>query len=86
MLPEYVNARNALIIDDRMHLPSGERIPNDGSGQGLKYAIDSWLSANRVRQDPLQHSLDTAPSPRNIHSIVHSRSEKFSSCVNVTHL
>ena len=48
---EYVNARNALIIDDRMHLPSGERIPNDSSGQGLKYTIDSWLSANRVRQD-----------------------------------
>jgi hypothetical protein len=35
-----------LIKNDHLHLPTGESIPNDGSGHGLKSMIDSWLAAN----------------------------------------
>jgi hypothetical protein len=43
---EYVCTGCALIKNDHLHLPTGESILNDGSGHGLKSAIDSWLAAN----------------------------------------
>jgi hypothetical protein len=46
---EYVRTGRALIQNDRLHLPNGQPIPNDGSGRGLKHAIDTWLAADSAR-------------------------------------
>jgi hypothetical protein len=35
---------HATIKDGRIHLGNGQSIPNDGSGCGLKFAIDSWIA------------------------------------------
>jgi hypothetical protein len=42
---EYISTGCAKIMDDRMHLPNGRGIPNDGLGRGLKAGIDDWLAA-----------------------------------------
>ena len=41
---EYVRTGRALVMGDRLHLPNGQSIPNDGSGRGLKHSIDAWLA------------------------------------------
>jgi hypothetical protein len=41
---EYVLSGRATIKDGRIHLGNGQSIPNDGSGRGLKFAIDSWIA------------------------------------------
>ena len=46
---EYVRTGRALIINECLHLPNKQPIPNDGSGRGLKSAIDTWLAANSAR-------------------------------------
>ncbi|KAH9042193.1 hypothetical protein EDB85DRAFT_2139539 [Lactarius pseudohatsudake] len=51
---DYTN--RILILNDRLHLPNGQPIPNDGNGRGLKPAIDKWLAANPVRPAPLSSS------------------------------
>ncbi|KAH9080608.1 hypothetical protein EDB83DRAFT_998541 [Lactarius deliciosus] len=45
----YTRTNRILILNDRLHLPNGQPIPNDGNGRGLKPAIDKWLAANPVR-------------------------------------
>lgn len=35
-----------MIIDDRIHLPNGQPVPFDGSRQGLKANIDTWIAAS----------------------------------------
>lgn len=45
---EYVSTGRALIKNDRIRLPNGKPIPNNGKGRGLKPAIDEWLAANTV--------------------------------------
>ena len=42
---EYVRSGHTIIIGERLHLPNGQPIPNDGTGRGLKNGIDSWLAA-----------------------------------------
>ena len=46
---DYVDTGRTLILNDRLYLPNGRLIPNDGNGHGLKPAIDKWLAANTVR-------------------------------------
>jgi hypothetical protein len=58
---EYVRTGRALIKNDRLHLPTGESIPNDGSGRGLKSAIDAWLAANSTTRPG--ELTTTPPSP-----------------------
>ena len=41
---EYVRSGRATIRDGRIHLGNGQPIPNNGSGRGLKNAIDAWLA------------------------------------------
>lgn len=36
----YACTDRILILNDRLHLPNGQPIPNDGNGRGLKPAID----------------------------------------------
>jgi hypothetical protein len=52
---EYVDSGRATIKNGRLCLPTGQPIPNDGSGRGLKYGIDSWIAANSapVTDSPL---------------------------------
>jgi len=45
---DYALTGRILIINDRLHLPNRQPIPNDGNGRGLKPAIDKWLAANAV--------------------------------------
>ena len=33
-----------LVQGDRLYLPNGQPIPNDGSGRGLKHGIDTWFA------------------------------------------
>ncbi|KAH9065477.1 hypothetical protein EDB87DRAFT_1574608 [Lactarius vividus] len=37
----YACTDRILILNDRLHLPNGQPIPNDGNGRGLKPAIDN---------------------------------------------
>jgi len=41
---EYISTRHAKIVEDRMCLPNGQGIPNDGLGNGLKASVDNWLA------------------------------------------
>jgi hypothetical protein len=43
---EYYRTGRVKIIGNRLHLPTGEQIPNDGRGLGLKASLDAWLAAN----------------------------------------
>ncbi|KAH9048591.1 hypothetical protein EDB84DRAFT_1573933 [Lactarius hengduanensis] len=61
---EYYDYTNRiLILNDRLHLPNGQPIPNDGNGRGLKPAIDKWLAANPVRPAPLSSSHSERQGP-----------------------
>jgi hypothetical protein len=42
---EYVRGGRATIRNGRIHLPSGDPVPNDGAGRGLRESIDKWLVA-----------------------------------------
>lgn len=50
---DYARTGRILITNDRLSLPNGEPIPNDGNGRGLKPAIDEWLVANIVSSTQL---------------------------------
>ena len=43
---EYVDTGRVKIVGNRLHLPTGQAIPNDGRGLGLKASIDAWPAAN----------------------------------------
>jgi hypothetical protein len=43
---EYVDTGRVRIVNRRLYLPTGQPIPNDGRGLGLKAGVDSWLAAN----------------------------------------
>jgi hypothetical protein len=47
---EYVRSGRAIVLSEpggpgRLYLPNGQPIPNDGTGQGIKHSIDTWLAA-----------------------------------------
>ena len=42
---EYVRMDCTKVINDRLHLPNGQRIPNDGSNRGLKHGINTWFAS-----------------------------------------
>jgi Aspartyl protease len=74
---EYVDTGHVKIINCRLYLPTGQPIPNDGRGLGLKAGVDAWLAANKqysstsiaptVQRDPPPHaasfSLEVLPDP-----------------------
>ena len=41
---DYVCSGRASIRSGRIHLPTGDQVPNDSTGHGLKAGIDSWLA------------------------------------------
>ena len=55
---EYVDTGRVRIINRRLYLPTGEPIPYDGCGLGLKASVDTWLAAN---QQFSSSSTSTAP-------------------------
>ena len=44
---EYVDTGRVRIINRRLYLSTGQPIPNDGRGLGLKAGVDAWLAANQ---------------------------------------
>ena len=75
---EYYRTGCVKIISNRLHLPTGEPMPNDGRGLGLKASLDAWLAANAQppsdatmpspQRDPPPHatsySFEISPEPR----------------------
>ena len=55
---EYVDTGHVQIINRHLYLPTGEPIPYDGRGLGLKASVDTWLAAN---QQFSSSSTSTAP-------------------------
>ena len=63
---EYVDTGRVQILNGRLYLTTGEPIPNDGRGLGLKAGVDAWLAANKqysntstnptVTRDPPPHT------------------------------
>jgi hypothetical protein len=53
---EYFNSGRVKIYNDRIYLPNGQPVPNDGSNRGLRHSIDAWLAR--------QPSLSTPPPTR----------------------
>jgi len=43
---EYIKTGQVTVKNNRLFLPNGGPIPNDGSGRGLKHAVDTWTAAN----------------------------------------
>src|SRR6266702_774314 len=56
---EYVDTGRVKIFDNRLFLPTGQPIPNDGRGLGLQASVDAWLSANKPPS-----SDSTTPTPQ----------------------
>ena len=50
MAQEYIRSGRALVSGDRLYLPNGQPIPNDGTGHGLRHGIDTWLAAQPQAQ------------------------------------
>jgi hypothetical protein len=42
---DYVHLGRVKVIEDKICLPNGQRIPNNRTGQGLKVSIDWWLTS-----------------------------------------
>ena len=51
---EYFDAGRISIINERIYLPNGQPVPNDGLNRGLRHSIDAWLAR--------QSSSNTSPS------------------------
>ena len=43
---EYVRTGRAVVINDRIHLPNGQPIPNDLPGGTLQFKLDTWAARN----------------------------------------
>ena len=61
---EYLGLGRVLVQGDRLYLPNGQPIPNDGSGRGLKHGIDTWFAAQApVTPAPKQQVSFTRETP-----------------------
>ena len=49
---EYVRSGRATVIGNRIHLPNGQPVPNDGTGRGIKASIDTWLASQSAPAPP----------------------------------
>jgi hypothetical protein len=47
---EYIDSGRAVIVNHWIHLPNGQPVPNDGTGQGIKASINNWLTAQYPSQ------------------------------------
>src|SRR6266404_2356844 len=48
---EYLRTGHTIVFNNCIHLPNGEKIPNDGSNRGLQHGIDIWLVANATNTE-----------------------------------
>jgi hypothetical protein len=60
---EYVHAGRAAVVDDRIRLPNGDPVPNDGLGCGLKASIDAWLANQPPASQQNTHPFPREPPP-----------------------
>ena len=68
---EYVDSGHAWIIHNRICLPNGQPVPNDGTRRGLKVGIDTWLASQSAAPPPAQaRAIFTRdpPAPPDTHS------------------
>ena len=49
---EYYDAGRITIINERIFLPNGQPVPNDGSNRGLRHSIDAWLARQSSSNTP----------------------------------
>lgn len=53
---EYMRLGHTLVLGNRLCLPKGQQILNDGTGHGLRHGIDTWLAAQaQVAPTPAHH-------------------------------
>jgi len=45
---EYIQSGHATYINNHIHLLNGQPVPFDGTQQGLKGSIDTWLTAQSM--------------------------------------
>jgi hypothetical protein len=65
---------HALILEDRLSLPNGQQIPNDGTGCRLKHGIDAWLATQtQTTLMPVQQVSFTYDTPLHL-SLKHNNS------------
>src|SRR6266567_3401698 len=66
---EYVNTGCVKIINCCLYLPTGQPIPNDRYGQGLKAGVDAWLAANtQYSSTTTVPTVHCDPPPHNVAS------------------
>jgi len=56
---EYVKSGRATYVNDRIHLPNSQPVPFDGTRQGLKGSINTWLATQST----------PPPAPAQIHTV-----------------
>jgi hypothetical protein len=54
---DYVLTGHVKVVEDKIHLPNRQVVPNDGTRQGIKASIDLWLT------------LQTPPASAQIHIV-----------------
>ena len=59
---DYVLTGRAKVVEDKIHLPNGQVVPNDGTGWGIKASIDLWLTS-QTPPAPAQTHIVYTPSP-----------------------
>ena len=60
---EYIQTGRATTCGDRLHLPNGQPIPNDGSGHRLQASINLWLAAQTAPTPPQAPPPSREPPP-----------------------
>jgi len=45
IVDEYVKSRCAAYVNNHIHLPNGQPVPFDGTQQGIRGSIDTWLTS-----------------------------------------
>lgn len=81
---EYVTSGRTTYVNDHIHLPNGQPVPFNGTRQGLKGSIDTWLTVQSTpppalaqihtvyTQDPLLHFNTHSPLASRIEEVVES--------------
>ncbi|KAI9429881.1 hypothetical protein H4582DRAFT_2088124 [Lactarius indigo] len=68
---EYVRLGRAVVINDRIHLPNGQPIPNNVPGANLQTKINTWMARNMAdTADPSPFIHDPPPHAANSFEIV----------------
>jgi hypothetical protein len=59
---DYILTGHAKVVEDKIRLPNGQVVPNDGTGRGIQASIDLWLTS-QTPPVPAQTHIVYMPSP-----------------------